>query len=186
MAKWSELSPGKTLKKKLLLVAVTPIALVVAWALLVFATGEPMMEEDYYSCSVCRAGRTVTSYFTIPVRTKIYANEFSLYYLSHVDPRHRHTWLGRGLWRVTRTSQISAHGGSGPLNLHYRAALAIMKSLPDRESQKAFFERLSVVDDTERSNPKTFIAIERLNAAYYANKNRRDWLQQVRRVGLYP
>lgn len=88
--------------------------------------------------------------------------------------------------RETRTGGLSAHGTPGPLRLRYEVALAILKALPDANSRKKFFERLAVVDNDGRSPLKLLMQIEELNEIYYADEQRKDWLVQIRKVGLYP
>jgi hypothetical protein len=88
--------------------------------------------------------------------------------------------------RRTRTGDISAHGAFGALRLQYEVALAILKSLPDGKARKEFFEQLYVPDMSQPKAHKVTDAIWKLNEAYWEDEHRTDWLDQLRRVGLYP
>ena len=181
---------GAILGNRWLRAAIVLTAVVVGWGLLVYAADWPLVQRNHYACPICRAGKTVTSYLMIPIRVETNDNEFSRYYRSHADSQHRHTWLGCGVSRRTRTGGISAHGAPVPLQLIYEAALAIVKSLPDRKTRKAFFEQLCVADEStpegRAAASKNAEAICKLNDAYWENEHRRDWPSQLRKVGLYP
>lgn len=166
--------------------AVILAVLVVGWVLLVYAAEWPITQQTYYACPICRAGKVVNSYMMIPVRTRVSDNEFSRYYRYHADPSHHHIWLGRGVSRKTRTGDISAHGAPDALRLHYNVALAIIESLPNKEARKAFFEHLYVPDRSSPEAKRVLKAILELNDAYWRNEHRKDWLDQLRKVGLHP
>lgn len=161
-------------------------ALVVTWVLLVYIAGLSIIQETYEVCPICRVHRIITTYFMVPVSIEINESEFSRYYRSHADPQHQHIWLKRGVSRKTRTGDISAHGIPDPLRLQYNAALAIIKSLPDRKTRKAFSKRLYVPDRSSPEAQRVLKAIQELNNAYWENEQRKDWPIQLRKVGLYP
>jgi hypothetical protein len=170
--------------------AIIVIALPFAWGLFVYVADWPMCQRRYSACAICRASKFTDYLFLLPVKHIMHEDEFSIYYRQHADPAHRHFWMGCGGSRTTRTSDMSAHGSPDPLRLHYNAALAILKSLPDPATRKAFFEHLcrsdrQVTNDWQDSSG-VFNAIMQLNEAYWENERRTDWPEQVRKVGLYP
>lgn len=173
-------------RNRWLKIAVIVAALVVGWVLIVYIADWPITQRTYYACPICRLHKVITTYFMIPVSITVNENEFSRYYQKYADPGHRHIWCGRGVSRTTRTSDISAHGAPDALRLQYNAALAIIKSLPDREARKAFFEHLYVPDRSSPEAQRILKAIWELNDAYWENEHRKDWPSQLRKVGLYP
>ncbi len=167
-------------------IVVVLAALAVGWVLLVYTADWPISRFSYFACPICRARKIITSYMMIPVRTTVNDNEFSRYYRSHADLSHQHIWLKCGGDRVTRTGVVSGHSIPDALRLRYEAALAIIKSLPDREARKAFFERLYVPDRSSPEAQRILKAIWELNDTYWENEHRISWLDQIRKVGLYP
>ncbi len=152
--------------------------------------GGPLTATEFYGCEVCRAGRTDEVYLSIFRFSSVSETPFSRYYRWHVDGAHQHAWShcgghyrGVGFCRFADGSTMAGH-------LDCDAALAIVKSLPDRRTRKAFCQQFNISDPNSYSGcemwRKIGAACDVLNAAYRANPHRTDWPLLVRRVGLYP
>lgn len=167
------------------------VAIPLAWAAFVYVIGLPFRTVASRACRVCREWRSTDYWFLlIPVRTSIKTNEFSLFYRVNADPDHRHVWAGYGVAHYTRTGSQSGHATPGALRLPFGAALVILKSLPDSATRRAFFAELQAADrhlaSSDAEYDRVLKAIYALNEAYYEDKHRTDWVEQIRKVGLYP
>lgn len=164
-----------------------------AWMLFVYAADLPTSQRVGYGCAICRANKTTDSLFLIPMWTRVEGNEFSRYYREHVDAAHKHVWLFGSVARERRSGGISAHGSNGPFRLYYEPAFSILQSLPDRRTRRAFCEMLYRAYEAHEVTPegqaawrRVCLAIYKLNGAYWDDEHRRDWPEQLKKVGLYP
>lgn len=171
-------------------VAIWMAVIIVAAAVYWVAVGMPISRQTYYGCNVCRADRITHTFLFIPLPSETREDDFSRYYRKHVDLQHKHTWQACG-WH-----NRSVHGieiGDGILLasvLRQEAALAIVKSLPDRRTRKAFCEQFLMPARTSSSYPhawrKTANSCHALTEAYRQNPNRKDWPAVLKKVGFYP
>lgn len=179
-------------KNKLRLLLVPPVLLFV-WMLFVCAAGYPTADTVAYCCGVCRASKWTGHRFLIPTPPSIIDNDFSSYYRKQVDPEHEHVWMFGyvsrcyGFW-----DGMSAHGTPDPLRLQYEPASAILRSLPDTQTRKDFFEQLrrrwllARRSQDSAALSKLYDASYELNDAYEESPKRTDWPQLLKKVGLYP
>lgn len=156
-------------------------------AVLYVAGGGNTDEHIGYSCQVCRAFKSVNRFMGIPYWWRTGDTEFSRYYREQINSRHRHVW-GACCGRVHSLYRGSCWDGSTAfMRLWPKTAMAIVKSLPDRQTKKAFCEQFLVPDhDREAYWERIRKACGALNVAYEENPNRRDWPEQLKKVGLYP
>lgn len=172
--------------------ALTITATVVGgWMLFAYAANLPIEGTSSDCCAVCRESSITYIRFGLPIWTTTRGNGFSRFFLEHADPRHRHSWVGSGTQYVCRDGAV-AGCGCPAIRLPYRPALDILKALPDDQSRKQFFENQydCYLDfRTHGGNARVWKnaeAIEKLIVAYAEDHNRRDWLELLRSVGLYP
>lgn len=157
----------------------------------IYAADFTFYSETYYGCAVCRASKSCSKLYGVILPVNYKSNEFSRYYIRNVDTKHKHKWLFCGVSRETRSGGMSAHGTAIPFMLPHKPALAILKSLPDTRTRKAFFEQLCVPEEgndpaTKNARTKIIKGIWQLREAYRDDEGRADWCQQVKKAGLYP
>lgn len=162
------------------------ISLILLWALGVYVTDAPMVESRTYVCAKCRAKKRVEHLLLMKVGTIVQTTDFSKYYQKHVQRRHRHDWLACAHRRESRTDGISTHRIPIAVRLRNAAALSILRSLPDARTRRAFIQQLQVSENEAPRWIRINMAVWALNYAYEENRQRRDWIEQVRKVGLYP
>ena len=150
--------------------------------LLWIAAGGPLTEHRYYGCEVCRDSAQRDGYLGIPLPSRTYPSKFGRYYREHIDPNHQHHWQETSF----HTSGLRCgRYGCGSLTvwaIPYEAELAIMESLPDRATRRAFCEQF----DGPQAHGRHYPACLSLLYAYRDNPNRSDWLKLVKQLGLYP
>lgn len=146
----------------------------------------PLKMHLYYGCLLCRAGMARDTLLFIPTSTRIDDNDLSRYYQRNVDSAHEHIWQGVGGMYRFRQHTIYADGATLAQRLHPRAWLAILRSLPNRTTRKAFCEQFCIPVSSQKALGRVALACLKLNEAYRENPSRTDWPRLLRRVDFYP
>lgn len=140
----------------------------------------PVRTSKKFVCPYCSIHKTERSTLIgLTGKKAIYRKtNLSSYYAQNVDTNHKHTWLHLGTSTASLFRWISSSSSARPYSelvvRNEKAALAMLKSLPDQASRKAVMLRLC---DLNRSghNRTDRMMVDRVIEAYEENPNRKDW-----------
>lgn len=121
--------------------------------------------------------------FGITTHTTIHESSFTLYYITDVDPSHRHQWEAGDYW--ARYTFGTRHGTihSPPItSVNSDMLLSILRSLPTKSERKAFVYTYSNQSEFDRM----FEGMPVLEKAYRADSTRKDWPSILADAGVWP
>jgi hypothetical protein len=140
-------------------------------------------------CPYCRAWKTQTACFFIPLPPRVHGSRLIRYWRRYVEPRHSHLWVPSHAEESVLLRPWS-HEDSFP-DMKYRifelgqdAELAILRALPTAGQRKRFVEMTFANGPAEENSTRA--AMRDFNMAYYENPRRKDWPELLKKHHLWP
>lgn len=160
----------------------------------VYAVGAPTKVVRHEVCALCRAQTTRVRLFGVPMPALVRGNDFSHYYANAVERAHEHRWRAAATRVFTRQGVemgCANPGAAPPLMLRPGAEQAVLASLPGPRLRRAFVRSIDVGNPKEGDcsiEEYTIVnhGLRTLNRLYASDPTRKDWPQQLRKLGLYP
>jgi len=179
---------SKSNKWVLALIVISVAALFVLFVAV--AVGYPITDSAGYRCPYCGARVSRLHVLGLKTRETITTSDLSRYWLKHVDPRHRHTWVRLcGNYNMGFGATYDSPGWTHERwQLKDEVTLAVLRSLPSARERKQF---MTDMWGTGLSRPKaerdrTFWFVHELKCAYDQNPTRTDWPTILKKHGYYP
>lgn len=159
------------------LIVVVIVALVVPWK-----------KETLSMCQYCGASARELRILSIPCSVKVTEGELSRYWRRNVDAHHQHRW------DMYASHSVGLLDGGyadsfvrSPVHtiLEDEKIIAILSALPNPSARLTFMNGL-VGSWQGTSAGKAIKTARKLQIAYDADPNRKDWPEVLRKLGCYP
>jgi len=148
-----------------------------------------VQQTTTWVCPYCRAWKTQTAYFFIPLPARIHQSRVTRYWTVYVDPGHSHRWAPTSvntdvLLRPWSDEDWFPDMKYRILLLDQGAELAILRALRTPAERKKFVELTFTSKPAEENSTRS--AMTDFNAAHYENPRRKDWPELLKKHHLWP
>lgn len=148
----------------------------------------PWKEQTYSTCLYCGASKSELRILAIPVSSEEAEGALAQYWLKNVDPHHQHRWAPCASHSVGLLDGGYADSFvRSPVHtvLEDKTVVAILSALPSPSVRLELMNGL--VDSWQGASIGSARKTAReLKATYYADPNRKDWPEVLRKLGCYP
>ncbi|GEM_PF-3994638 len=148
----------------------------------------PWKEQTYSMCLYCGASESELRILAVPVFSEETEGTLAQYWRRNIDARHQHKWAPRASKTIRAFgSSYADYGIRSPVHtvLDDETVVAIVSALPSPSARLKFMDIL-VGSWQGTSVGEARKTARKLQDAYHADPNRKDWPEILRELGCYP